>query len=104
MFSSPAWAQDAAAMPPQPGLLESMLPLVLILLVFWFLILRPQSKKMKEHRERINAVRRGDVVVTAGGIVGKVIKIKDDNAELELEIAEGVTVKSGEIYACGCAG
>lgn len=91
MFSSPAFAQAAGAA-PQPSLFETMLPLVLIVVVFWFLILRPQNKKMKEHREMVNNVNRGDSVVTAGGLLGKVTKVKDDN-EIEVEIADGVRVR-----------
>ncbi len=91
MFSSPAFAQAAGAA-PQSGLLEGFLPLILIVVVFWFLILRPQNKKMKQHREMVNTVSRGDTVVTAGGLVGKVTKVKDDS-EIEVEIAEGVRVK-----------
>jgi preprotein translocase subunit YajC len=65
----------------------------LIVVVFWFLIIRPQSKKMKEHREMVNNVRRGDTVVTNGGLVGKIVKVKEDSNELEVEIADGVRVK-----------
>lgn len=91
MFSSPAYAQAAGAAPQSGGLID-FLPFLLIIVVFWFLILRPQNKKMKEHREMVNNVSRGDTVVTAGGLVGKVTKVKDD-AEVEVEIAEGVRVK-----------
>jgi preprotein translocase subunit YajC len=83
----------AQAAPQQPGMLESFLPFVLIIAIFWFLILRPQNKKMKAHREMVNNVRRGDTVVTAGGLVGKVTKVKDDDAEIEVEIADGVRVR-----------
>lgn len=91
MFSSPAFAQ-AAGTATQPSLFETMLPLVLIVVVFWFLILRPQNKKMKEHREMVNNVNRGDTVVTAGGLIGKVAKVKDEN-EIEVDIADGVRVR-----------
>lgn len=92
MFSSPAFAQAAGGAAQQPGLLEGFLPIILILVVFWFLILRPQNKKMKEHREMVNNVARGDTVVTAGGLIGKVSKVKDDN-EVEVELADGVRVR-----------
>ena len=67
-------------------------PLILIFAIMYFLLIRPQQKKMKEHQAMIEAVRRGDVVVTSGGIVGKVVKVREDN-ELELEIAEGVKIR-----------
>eukprot|EP00657_Telonema_sp_P-1_P006440 TRINITY_DN2504_c0_g1_i1.p1 TRINITY_DN2504_c0_g1~~TRINITY_DN2504_c0_g1_i1.p1 ORF type:complete len:111 (-),score=51.96 TRINITY_DN2504_c0_g1_i1:104-436(-) len=79
MFFSPVFAQATSAAPQQPGMLESFLPFVLIIAVFWFLILRPQNKKMKAHREMVNNVSRGDTVVTAGGLIAKVTKVKDDN-------------------------
>lgn len=91
MFSSPAFAQAAGA-GPAGGLLEGFLPLILIVVVFWFLILRPQNKRMKEHREMVNNVRRGDTVVTAGGLIGKVSKVKEDN-EIEVDLADGVRVR-----------
>jgi preprotein translocase subunit YajC len=67
-------------------------PLILIFLIMYFLLIRPQQKKMKEHQAMVAALRRGDQVVTQGGVVGKVVKVKDDG-ELELEIAEGVKVR-----------
>jgi preprotein translocase subunit YajC len=67
-------------------------PLILIFLIMYFLLIRPQQKKMKEHTAMVAALRRGDQVITQGGIVGKVVKVKDDG-ELELEIAEGVKVR-----------
>jgi len=67
-------------------------PLILIFLIMYFLLIRPQQKKMKEHQAMVAALRRGDQVVTQGGMVGKVVKVKDDG-ELEVEIAEGVKVR-----------
>ncbi len=72
--------------------LGQFVPLILIFAIMYFLLIRPQQKKMKEHQAMIEAVRRGDVVVTSGGIVGKVVKVREDN-ELELEIAEGVKIR-----------
>lgn len=93
MFSSPAFAQAAGAV-PQPSMIDTFLPLILIVVVFWFLILRPQNKKMKDHREMVNNVSRGDSVVTAGGLIGKVTKVKqDEDNEIEVELAEGVRVR-----------
>ncbi|MDW3225583.1 MAG: preprotein translocase subunit YajC [Paracoccaceae bacterium] len=67
-------------------------PLILIFAIMYFLLIRPQQKKVKEHQAMVSALRRGDQVVTQGGIVGKVAKVKDDG-ELELEIADGVKVR-----------
>lgn len=92
MFSTPVFAQDAAMAAGQPSLLESMIPMLLILVILWFFMIRPQSKRMKEHREMVSAVKRGDTVVTSGGIIGKVTKVRDNN-EVDVEIAEGVKVK-----------
>ncbi|HXV22845.1 MAG TPA: preprotein translocase subunit YajC [Alphaproteobacteria bacterium] len=91
MFVSPAYAQAAGGGPAGFDLF-SLLPLVLIFVVFWFLLIRPQQKKMKQHREMIAAIRRGDRVLTAGGIIGAVTKVLGDS-ELQVEIAEGVRVK-----------
>lgn len=70
----------------------SLLPLVLIFVVFYFLLIRPQQKKAKDHREMISKVRRGDRVLTGGGIYGKVIKVTDEHS-VQIEIAEGVKVQ-----------
>lgn len=67
-------------------------PLILIFLIMYFLLIRPQQKKVKEHQAMVAALRRGDQVITQGGVVGKVVKVKDDG-ELELEIADGVKVR-----------
>ena len=67
-------------------------PLILIFAIMYFLLIRPQQKKVKEHQAMVAALRRGDQVVTQGGIVGKVAKVKEDG-ELEIEIAEGVKVR-----------
>ena len=88
MFVSPAYAQDAGA----AGAFVSLLPLILIFLIMWFLLIRPQQKKLKEHKAMVEALRRGDQVVTQGGVVGKVTKVKEDG-EAEVEIADGVRVR-----------
>ena len=67
-------------------------PLILIFAIMYFLLIRPQQKKMKEHQAMVAALRRGDQVVTQGGVIGKVVKVKDDN-EVEIEIAEGVKIR-----------
>ncbi|MEM7732112.1 MAG: preprotein translocase subunit YajC [Pseudomonadota bacterium] len=68
------------------------IPLILIFAIMWFLLIRPQQKKLKEHRAMVEALRRGDQVVTQGGLIGKVSKVKDDD-EIEVEIASGVKVR-----------
>jgi len=88
MFISPAYAQSAGG---GFGGMESLLPLVLIFVVFYFLLIRPQQKKQKTHREMLEALRRGDRVVTAGGIVGTITKASE--TELTVEISEGIKVK-----------
>lgn len=74
------------------AVIMQFLPIVAIFILFYFLLIRPQQKKMKEHRAMVDALRRGDQVVTAGGIVGKVSKVQEDGM-VEVEIAEGVKVK-----------
>jgi preprotein translocase subunit YajC len=91
MWISQAFAQDAAAGPAGFDLV-SLLPLVLIFVVFWFLLIRPQQRKMKEHRAMVAAVKRGDRVVTSGGIIGEIVKVQSDT-EVQVEIAEGVRVR-----------
>ena len=69
-----------------------LIPFLLIFLVMYFLIIRPQQKKMQEHRDMVDSIRRGDAIVTGGGILGKVVKVIDES-EVEVEIADGVKVK-----------
>jgi len=69
-----------------------LVPLILIFAIMYFLLIRPQQKKAKEHQAMVKALRRGDQVVTQGGLIGKVAKVKEEN-ELEVEIAEGVKVR-----------
>lgn len=89
MWISPAYAQAAGG--GDAGLV-SLLPLVLIFVVFYFLLIRPQQKKMKAHKAMIEAVRRGDRVVTGGGLIGTVTKVLSET-ELQVEIADGVRVR-----------
>lgn len=91
MFVSPAFAQ-AAAPGGAAGGIEAFAPLVLIFVVFYFLLIRPQQKRMKQHKEVLSGLRRGDKVVTSGGIIGTVNKIVSDT-EVVVEIAEGVRVR-----------
>nr|WP_047165860.1 preprotein translocase subunit YajC [Sphingomonas sp. Y57] len=92
MFASPAYAQAAGAASSSSGSTIFMLgQFVLIGVIFYFLLIRPQQKRMKEHRATIDAVKKNDVIVTAGGIVAKVVKV--DDTEIEAEIAPNVKVK-----------
>lgn len=72
--------------------LQSFVPLILIFGIMYFLLIRPQQKKVKEHQAMVAALRRGDQVVTQGGVIGKVVKVKDDG-EVEVEIADGVKIR-----------
>jgi preprotein translocase subunit YajC len=72
--------------------LESLIPLMLIFGIMYFLLIRPQQKKLKEHQAMVAGLRRGDQVITQGGLIGKVTKVKDDS-EIEVELATGVTVR-----------
>ena len=89
MIISPAYAQAAGV---SDGSFATLLPLVLIFVVFYFLLIRPQQKRAKNHRNMLAAVVRGDKVVTGGGIIGTVTKVVNDE-ELAVEIAEGIKVK-----------
>ena len=89
MFVTPAYAQAAGG---AGSAFASFLPLILIFLIMYFLLIRPQQKKLKEHQAMVEALRRGDQIVTAGGIVGKVTKVRDDG-EVEVEIASRVNVR-----------
>lgn len=91
MFASPAYAQAGAAAAGGPPVFMQFLPLVFIFVIFWFLLIRPQQKRMKQHRDMIAAVKKNDTAITSGGLVGKVTKV--DETEIELEIATGVRVR-----------
>ena len=91
MLISPAYAQAGGA--PAGFDFISLMPLVLIFVVFYFLLIRPQQKKMKAHREMIAAVKRGDKVLTAGGIIGTVVKVEDSDDVLLVEIAKDIRVR-----------
>jgi len=94
MFVTPAFAQDAAA-PAAGGMADifiQLMPIALLVLIFWLLIFRPQQKRLKAQQAMLSAIRRGDTVVTSGGLVGKVTKAVEGE-DLEVEIAQGVKVK-----------
>ena len=90
MLITPAYAQ--AGSPFGDNMLVSLLPFVLIFVIMYFLILRPQQRRAKQHQEMIKNVRRGDTVITNGGLVGKVTKVIDDD-QVEVEIAGDVRVR-----------
>jgi preprotein translocase subunit YajC len=93
MLITPAYAQFGFGGPSGNGnMLVQFLPLILIVVIMYFLILRPQQRKVKAHQEMIKALRRGDTVVTNGGLVGKVTKVVDDD-HIEVEVADGVRVR-----------
>lgn len=92
MFVTPAYAQAAGGSAGGADVIMSILPFLLIFVVMYFLIIRPQRTQMKKRQEMLNAVRRNDTVVTGGGIIGKVTKVIDDN-ELEIEIAQNVKIR-----------
>jgi preprotein translocase subunit YajC len=91
MWVTPAFAQTGAG--GAAGMFELLLPFVLIFIIMYFLILRPQRQQMKRREEMLKQIRRGDTVVTNGGIIGKVTKVVDDT-EVELQIADGVKVRA----------
>ena len=92
MFESPAFAQAAGSgAGGGAGFLVSMAPLLFIFVIFYFLLIRPQQRRMKQHQEMIGGVKRNDTAITSGGLIGKVTKV--DENEIELEIAQGVRVK-----------
>jgi preprotein translocase subunit YajC len=88
-FITDAWAQAAPA--AQPNALVSFLPLILIFVVFYFLLIRPQTKRAKEHKQMVEALGKGDEVVTNGGLLGRITEVGDNF--VTLEIANGVQVK-----------
>jgi preprotein translocase subunit YajC len=90
MLISPAYAQAGGA--AGGDFFVSLMPLILIFVVFYFLLIRPQQKKVKQHRDMVAALRRGDRIVTAGGIIGTVAKVVNET-EVLVEIAEGVRVR-----------
>jgi preprotein translocase subunit YajC len=87
---TPAYAQGVGA--ASPDWMYQLLPFLLIFVIMYFLILRPQQKRAKQHQDMVKNLRRGDTVITSGGMVGKVTKVVDDD-QVEIEIADGVRVR-----------
>jgi len=90
MFISPAYAQTPSFLSGDG--MSFLVPMVLVFVIMYFLILRPQQKRVKQHAEMVKNVRKGDTVITSGGLVGKVTKVVDDD-QIEVELAEGVRVR-----------
>jgi preprotein translocase subunit YajC len=91
MFITEAFAQSGAAGDPMGGVFMQMLPLILILVVFYFLLIRPQQKRHKEHQSMLSKLATGDEVVTGGGLLGRVTEVGD--IFVSVEIADGVRIK-----------
>ena len=89
MFTTPALAQSTG------GLAEGgfgLLPIIFVMVIFYFLLIRPQQKRAKQHKEMLAAIRRGDKIVTSGGLMGTVVKVVDDSDTVEVQIAKDVKV------------
>ncbi|MBK8009423.1 MAG: preprotein translocase subunit YajC [Rhizobiales bacterium] len=91
MFITPAYAQGSAGR-RQRDMLVSLLPFIAIFVIMYFLILRPQQKRVKAHAEMVKNLRRGDTVIINGGVIGKISKVIDDH-EVEVEIADGIKIR-----------
>jgi preprotein translocase subunit YajC len=90
MFISPAFAQTGAGPAADTSFLLMM---AVVMGIFYFLLIRPQQQRQKEHRELVNRVRRGDTVVTSGGMIGKVTRVADNSDEVEVELADNLKVR-----------
>ena len=90
MFITPAYAQAPGGSDPFTGLL---IPMLVMIVIFYFLVIRPQQQRSKQHREMISQVRRGDTVITSGGFVGKVLKSSDTSDEVEVELSDNMRVR-----------
>src|SRR5213595_1833550 len=90
MLITPAYAQSPFG--GSTDMLTSLLPFVLIFVIMYFLILRPQQKRVKQHAEMVKNVRKGDTVITSGGLVGRITKVIDDDT-IAVEVADGVRVR-----------
>ena len=92
MFITPAFAQTPGSLFGGGEMITQLLPFALIFVIMYFLILRPQQKRVKTHSEMVKNLRRGDTVITNGGVIGKISKVIDDH-EVEVEIADGVKIR-----------
>ena len=91
MFVTPAYAQTRLFGGDNP-LTSFVVPVILVLIIFYFIAVRPQQKRAKEHQDLLKSLRRGDTVITSGGLIGKVTKVVDDD-QIEVEIADGVRIR-----------
>ena len=94
MFVTEALAQTSAPAAGGAEVIMSILPFILIFIIMYFLIIRPQRTQMKKRDQALSAMRRGDTVVLGGGIVGKVTKVTDGEPQVEVEIANGIKVQA----------
>jgi len=92
MLITPAYAQAAAGADASSQLMSFFVPLAMVMVIFYILMWRPQQRKMREHADLVKNIRRGDTIVTSGGLVGKVTKVVDDD-QVEFEISDGVRVR-----------
>jgi preprotein translocase subunit YajC len=92
MLITPAYAQGSLFGGGSTDMITSLLPFILIFVIMYFLILRPQQKRVKSHAEMVKNVRKGDTVITSGGLIGRVTKVVDDD-QVEIEVADGVRVR-----------
>ena len=90
MLITPAFAQAGGA--GGSDMLLSLMPFILIFVIMYFLILRPQQKRVKSHQDMVKGLRRGDTVVTSGGLIGKITKVVDDN-EVEVQVADDIRIR-----------
>ena len=90
MFVTPAYAQATAA-PGGAAAFAQFVPLILVFAIMYFLILRPQQRKLRQHRDMVSALKKGDQVITNGGLIGRVAAVRDD--EVDVEVAQGVKVR-----------
>lgn len=97
MFVTPAYAQAAGAASSSGSIAMLVGQFVLLGAIFWFLIIRPQQKRMKEHRAKIDAVKKGDTVVTGGGVIGKVTKVDENEVEVEIAASTRIRVVKGTL-------
>ena len=93
MFISPAFAQAAGTAASGSSLTSMIVQLLLIFAIFYLLLIMPQQKRLKEHEARLEAIKKGDKVLTGGGIYAKIVEAKENEDELKAEIANGITIK-----------
>ena len=91
MFSTPAFAQGVGAASTSAQIFQGLLPIIPIMIIFYFLLIRPQNARVKAHRAMIESLKRGDTVVTSGGLIGKIAKLTD--GDVSVELAPNVVVK-----------